>query len=57
MAVRGHGKACFLVLADMSGRIQLYVRSDDLKEPAYDWFKKYVDSGDIIGIEGTLFVT
>jgi lysyl-tRNA synthetase class 2 len=57
MAVRGHGKACSLVLADMSGRIQLYVRSDDLKEPAYDWFKKYVDSGDIIGVEGTLFVT
>lgn len=57
MVVRGHGKACFLVLADMSGRIQLYVRSDDLKEPSYDWFKKYVDSGDIIGVEGTLFVT
>jgi lysyl-tRNA synthetase class 2 len=57
MAIRGHGKACFLVLADMSGRIQLYVRSDDLKEPAYVWFKKYIDSGDIIGVEGTLFVT
>lgn len=57
MAVRGHGKACFLVLADMSGRIQLYVRSDDLKEPDYDWFKKYIDAGDIIGVEGTLFVT
>jgi lysyl-tRNA synthetase class 2 len=57
MAVRGHGKACFLVLADMSGRIQLYVRSDDLKEPDYEWFKKYIDAGDIIGVEGTLFVT
>ncbi|MCX6084817.1 MAG: OB-fold nucleic acid binding domain-containing protein, partial [Caldiserica bacterium] len=57
MVVRGHGKACFLVLADMSGRIQLYVRSDDLREPSYEWFKKYVDSGDIIGVEGTLFVT
>ncbi len=57
MVVRGHGKACFLVLADMSGRIQLYVRSDDLKEPEYDWFKKYVDTGDIIGVEGTLFST
>jgi lysyl-tRNA synthetase class 2 len=57
MAIRGHGKACFLVLADMSGRIQLYVRSDDLKEPDYDWFKKYVDSGDIVGVEGTLFTT
>ncbi|MGB9666108.1 MAG: lysine--tRNA ligase [Candidatus Cryosericum sp.] len=57
MAIRGHGKACFLVLADMSGRIQLYVRADDLKEPTYEWFKKYVDSGDIIGVEGTPFVT
>lgn len=57
MAIRGHGKACFLVLADMSGRIQLYVRSDDLQEPGYEWFRKYVDSGDIIGAEGSLFVT
>jgi len=57
MAIRGHGKACFLVLADMSGKMQLYVRADDLKEPTYDWFKKYIDSGDIIGVEGTLFVT
>lgn len=57
MAIRGHGKACFLVLEDTTGRIQLYVRADDLKEPGYDWFKKYVDSGDIVGVEGTLFVT
>ncbi len=57
MAIRGHGKACFLVLADMSGRIQLYVRSDDLQEPGYEWFRKYVDAGDIIGVEGPLFVT
>lgn len=57
MAIRGHGKACFMVLADMSGKIQLYVRADDLKEPSYEWFKKYIDSGDIIGVEGTLFVT
>ena len=57
MAIRGHGKACFLEIADMAGRLQLYVRSDDLKEPDYEWFKKYVDAGDIVGVEGTLFVT
>ena len=57
MAIRGHGKACFLEMADMAGRLQLYVRSDDLKEPDYEWFKKYVDAGDIVGVEGTLFVT
>lgn len=57
MTIRGHGKACFLEIADMAGRLQLYVRSDDLKEPDYEWFKKYVDAGDIVGVEGTLFVT
>ncbi len=57
MAIRGHGKACFLVLEDMTGHIQLYTRADDLLEPSYDWFKKNIDLGDIVGVEGTLFVT
>jgi lysyl-tRNA synthetase class 2 len=57
MAVRGHGKATFMVLADMGGHIQLYVRADVLQEPTYEWFRKYIDTGDIVGVEGTLFVT
>ena len=40
----------------MSGRIQLYIRQDDLPPHAYDEFKQW-DLGDIIGAEGILFKT
>ena len=51
------GKASFATIQDMTGRIQLYVRRDDLPEGFYNQqFKKW-DLGDIIGAEGTLFKT
>ncbi|MFO8025631.1 lysine--tRNA ligase [Thiohalophilus sp.] len=51
------GKASFCTVQDMSGRIQLYVRRDDLPEGIYnEQFKKW-DLGDIIGAEGTLMKT
>lgn len=51
------GKASFCHIQDTTGRIQLYVRRDDLPEAVYnDEFKKW-DIGDIIGAEGTLFKT
>jgi lysyl-tRNA synthetase class 2 len=50
------GKASFVTLQDTSGRIQLYVRQDDLGEASYEEFKKW-DMGDIIGVEGTLMKT
>lgn len=56
MAVRGHGKASFTVIADRSGKIQAYFRLDNLGEEKYSEFK-LLDIGDIIGVEGTLFVT
>jgi lysyl-tRNA synthetase class 2 len=55
MTRRIMGKAGFCHLQDMSGRIQLYVQSDALKE-RYEAFKKW-DIGDILGAEGTLFKT
>ncbi|MDQ2994150.1 MAG: lysine--tRNA ligase, partial [Pseudomonadota bacterium] len=41
---------------DMSGRIQLYLRRDDLPEGVYEDFKHW-DLGDIVGAEGELFIT
>jgi len=56
MTRRQMGKASFAHLQDMSGRIQVYLRQDELPEGAYEAFKEW-DLGDIIGIEGLLFKT
>lgn len=56
MAFRDFGKSVFLHIQDRDGRIQVYVRKDRLKSPAYDLFKKF-DICDIIGVEGTVFKT
>jgi lysyl-tRNA synthetase class 2 len=62
MSVRDMGKASFAVLQDSEGRIQIYIRKDDLANgedtSMYDivW-KKLIDIGDIIGIKGYVFTT
>lgn len=56
MSKRGMGKAVFADLQDGGGRIQLYVRIDDVGEEALAVFKKY-DIGDIVGVEGEVFRT
>ncbi len=62
MSVRDMGKASFAVLQDSQGRIQLYVRKDDLAKGEdtsfYDivW-KKLLDIGDLIGVKGFAFRT
>ena len=50
------GKASFITLQDMSARIQLYLRNDDVSPEVYEAFKSW-DLGDIIGAEGELFET
>ena len=49
------GKACFAMLQDMSGRIQLYVTMDGVGAEALEAFKHW-DLGDIVGATGTLFI-
>ena len=56
MGKRGMGKSSFCDLQDRDGRIQLYVRINELGENAYDAFKK-LDIGDLIGVTGTVFKT
>ncbi|WP_297980231.1 lysine--tRNA ligase [uncultured Oscillibacter sp.] len=56
MSKRGMGKAVFCDLQDVKGRIQLYVRVDELGEEEFAKFKK-TDIGDIVGVEGEVFKT
>lgn len=56
MARRLMGKASFTHLQDMSGRIQIYVRQEEVSSESYEAFLQW-DLGDIIGVEGTLFRT
>jgi lysyl-tRNA synthetase class 2 len=62
MSVRDMGKANFAVIQDAHGKIQLYIRRDDIcpgeDKSLYDivW-KKLIDLGDIIGVKGYAFIT
>ena len=56
MSRRDMGKANFIDIADVSGRIQAYVRVDDIGEECFNEYRKW-DIGDIIGLEGFVFKT
>ena len=56
MSKRVMGKVTFCDLQDREGRVQLYVRRDEVGEEPYKVFKKY-DIGDIVGVEGVVFRT
>ena len=56
MSKRGQGKVMFCDLQDSTGRIQLFVKIDELGEEEYARFKKN-DIGDILGVEGEVFTT
>jgi lysyl-tRNA synthetase class 2 len=53
---RGQGKTVFAHLSDMSGRVQLYFRRDDLGEDLFARLK-FFDIGDVVGVEGPMFRT
>lgn len=55
MAIRRMGKASFTSIQDKEGRIQIYLRKDEVGDD-YDAFK-LMDIGDIIGVEGYVFKT
>jgi lysyl-tRNA synthetase class 2 len=57
MTIRRHGKASFATMEDETSKIQLYFQLDAVGEEAYTFFKKWVDSGDILGVVGTPFRT
>ncbi len=56
MLKRGHGKAAFAHLQDGSGKIQIYVRQDNVGPEKFALFDK-TDIGDFIGVKGRIFKT
>jgi lysyl-tRNA synthetase class 2 len=62
LSIRDMGKASFAVLQDSTGKVQLYVRKDDIcdgdDKTMYDiLWKKLIDIGDIMGVKGYVFTT
>ncbi|MBQ2203863.1 MAG: lysine--tRNA ligase [Oscillospiraceae bacterium] len=56
MSKRGMGKAIFADLQDRSGRIQLYIKVDEMGEEEFARCRK-LDIGDVVGVEGPVFRT
>lgn len=56
MSKRDQGKVIFIHVQDFSGRIQIYIRMDELGQTLFDLITKF-DVGDIVGIEGKVFRT
>jgi lysyl-tRNA synthetase class 2 len=57
VAARHFGKAAFLVVADRAGRLQAYLKEDRIGEAEYARFRDTTDIGDIVWVEGPLFLT
>ena len=61
MGIRDMGKASFAVLQDNAGKIQVYVKRDEIcpteDKTLYDQVWKTLDIGDIIGVKGHVFTT
>ncbi len=57
MLLREFGKASFAHIQDGTSRLQIYLQKQVLGEEVFGRFKKLIDLGDIIGVEGTLFRT
>ena len=56
MALRKMGKASFAQIMDSEGKIQFFIRKDDVGEGTYNHFK-LLDIGDYVGVEGYVFTT
>ncbi len=56
VSVRGHGKTTFLHIEDRSGRVQAYLRRDDLGEAVFETVAR-LDLGDFLGVAGPLMRT
>lgn len=56
VSLRRHGKAGFCHIVDSSGKIQLYIRQDQVDARQFQLFE-FVDIGDIVGVTGEVFKT
>jgi lysyl-tRNA synthetase class 2 len=57
LTVRLFGKLIFATMKDSAGKMQIALQEKEVGAERYAFFKKYVDIGDFIGVEGTIFKT
>ncbi|KKP28181.1 MAG: Lysine-tRNA ligase [candidate division TM6 bacterium GW2011_GWF2_30_66] len=57
ITIRLHGKTGFCTIQDRSGRLQIYVKQDIVGDKEFDFFKDYIDIGDIVWVSGKSFLT
>ncbi len=57
IAIRKMGKLSFTHIQDAQGKMQICLTQDDLGKEGYAFFKKNINIGDFIGVEGSLFIT
>ncbi|MDH7485588.1 MAG: lysine--tRNA ligase [Anaerolineae bacterium] len=55
--VRVMGKSSFAHIEDGSGRVQIYLRHEEVGPQAYELFTDWLDIGDFVGVQGTMFRT
>lgn len=57
MTIRMHGKTAFADLQDATGRLQIYIRKDDVRPETFEMVQHSIDLGDIVWVKGFSFVT
>ena len=57
ISLRDMGKISFGTLQDSSGKIQIVLQEEKTPKKVFEFVKKYIDSGDFVGVEGKIFRT
>jgi len=57
LSLRWHGKTAFLNIQDRAGKIQVYLREDAIGKEEFDQLQVFLDIGDYLWVDGTLFKT
>lgn len=57
LSVRAHGKTVFGHLQDRTGKIQIYIKKDEVGDEQFNFFAKQIDIADIVWVDGTSFRT
>jgi len=57
LTIRTFGKAAFFHILDGKGKIQVFVKKGMIPDEDFSLFKEYIDAGDIVGAQGTVFTT
>lgn len=56
-SIRKMGKLTFFHISDIDGQVQAALKKDEIGEEKYNYFHQIIDTGDFIGLEGSIFTT